>query len=1274
MSNCNDNKNPLQHNGTSQAERLLPGLQAGYVQVNEKEYADWIVFAAEFASYLKYYDASNSEAGTWQVFFTSDISALLGTMAVQDIGAYRRQIKERVDYIKDDANAADINTIKRKLHELFSVLFSLAKALDTYLQRLPDNDPEAGNSIPLKATLQNSIETRLAPALQRLIAYHKAATTETLLLPGDFTGWKVLSIQVVAAETIITNGLSKYWWRNGAADWNTYVSGIVADASILGNTAWTEYRRINHAVNHNLFASIFDLFTQNFAKFISEATSSLLTTLGDWNTHPAHYALFLAFLKLFRLAQADINTITQRHLDFYYKEVLQLLPRAAQPNKAHVLVELAKMTDEYSLPQGTLLKAGKDSAGKEVLYELDKETVFNKAKVAQLKSIYKGDASGKDDHLLKAGSAITVLNENRLFAAPVINSDDGAGAKLISPNKEWHPYVNKHFDEGQLADIAMPNAAIGFAIASHYLYLTEGQRKITIRLAAGSDNAKLYNKQFDCYLTTEKEWLAVPMTAIAAGTMTSTVACAEFTITLTGDIPAITDYAAAVHGGTYNVALPMLKMILTNTDYEAYQYAELKDIKITALEIKVDVGDISTVNQTGLKQLSLSGDFGPLDAGKPFQPFGAQPKKDATFVIGNREVFSKQNATIKLNIEWANLPASQEDIAFNPSYSYTGSPGSYTYSDSKPAPHYPTVKPQFLFDGVWQAKNTDGTTIADINIFNGVTAGVGVFSGQAVNNNSLVSYSEVYNTYNAASSKGFIRLVLNGDFGHKKYIADLTTFLIEKSVSSYYLKTVGVEPVEPYSPTIQSLYISYSASTLLNLEEMGDTEFAGRAARFFHLYPFGEAEQHKHITGDDPFLLPQFKHEDPSATTDHIGEFYIGIANLQAQQAVNILFQVMEGTADPLAIKPEAHIHWSYLSNNQWIAFDKNTISDATRQLVQSGIISFIIPAIATTNNTILPADHIWLRAAVSQSAEAICKLITVDAQAALVTFSPHDNADDFLEKALPASTIAKLKTPAASVKKVVQPYSSFGGRAKEQSAKFYIRVSERLRHKNRAITIWDYEHLVLENFPQIYKAKCLNHTKLVENPVTHEMEYNEVAPGYVTVITIPDLQNRNDTNPLKPYTNQNTLLEIESYLKTRISCHVNLGVRNPQFEEVRLHFELRLLKGYDDFLFYKERLQQEITQFLTPWAFASDADISFGGKIYKSVLIDFIEERPYVDFITNVQLFHRIDEVTAESGDLDEIVASTARSILVSAQASKHEIVEIVVTPEEETSECSEK
>ena len=50
---------------------------------------------------------------------------------------------------------------------------------------------------------------------------------------------------------------------------------------------------------------------------------------------------------------------------------------------------------------------------------------------------------------------------------------------------------------------------------------------------------------------------------------------------------------------------------------------------------------------------------------------------------------------------------------------------------------------------------------------------------------------------------------------------------------------------------------------------------------------------------------------------------------------------------------------------------------------------------------------------------------------------------------------------------------------------------------------------------------------------------------------------------------------------------------------------------------------------------------------------------------------FHKIDDNSLESGDLDEVVASTARSILVSAQASKHVIEEIVLTELEEMSEC---
>jgi len=51
------------------------------------------------------------------------------------------------------------------------------------------------------------------------------------------------------------------------------------------------------------------------------------------------------------------------------------------------------------------------------------------------------------------------------------------------------------------------------------------------------------------------------------------------------------------------------------------------------------------------------------------------------------------------------------------------------------------------------------------------------------------------------------------------------------------------------------------------------------------------------------------------------------------------------------------------------------------------------------------------------------------------------------------------------------------------------------------------------------------------------------------------------------------------------------------------------------------------------------------------------------VDFITDVKMFVTVDETTSESANMEEISASTARSILVSVPASKHTIIPYTTT-----------
>jgi len=1279
MGDCDTYKNPLQHSGTNQNQRILPGLQPDYVKIDEHDYADWIVFAAEFSKYVQLVDLNGLKTSDWSPFFASDISAVLGSAAVQNVEVYREKIKFLFDEIK--ASDSLSTAAKVNLYHLFSALFTLAQGFDRLYWQLPDSTnttQTVANSIyqsgHLKITLGNLVKNKLKPAIERLLLYYDEAEspyefTTNAIYDLNFSDWKVFGLPVQPAVKIIHGkGIGEIWWKESHASWSDYYQDICDRPNpLLFKSASKD--NLLKAANHNLFFSVFDVFTQVYQKVVTIAENDLLVTLEEWPQHAPHYALFLTFLQLFQKNVDHLNGLTQRHLDFYYKEILHFSPKPASSNQVHVLLALSKTATSNALPKGTLFKAGKDSLGKEICYELDRETTFNKAKVAQLKSIYFGNEI--DSYTYSKNSInYDVDNNGRLFASPIANSADGIGGKLTTQAQEWPIFTSYQFENEALKDVLAPNASIGFAVASYYLLCGEGQRTIRFRLKTSNNNAFL-GLQYTVSLTTEDGWFRVEPSnvSIQNAVMSNEESCVEFVLSLSGNDPEILSYDAEVHGQTYLVDLPVLRIELSNSDETPYPYNDLKNIILHSFELHVEVGEQgSDYSQKGLKNLLITADTGMVDPSKPFLPFGAQPQIGGSLVIGAREAFLKPNTRMSLHFEWNGIVQSPSDMDYNAIGGYT-----------------PNVQLEFLQGGEWILKKSNGSDLPYFELFDSnAGAMLSTFTKEIpanwISDGVFINYKEEYSAYSAASTSGFLRLTLNEDFGHKDYLKDYTAYLIDKANK---VTPAPSEPIEPYTPVLKSVYISYQASTgEIKLDDEESKE--NPKGRFYHIYPFGETEQHISLLEQttDVNVLPQFTHTDdkPESTDegpvqskkhDHIGEFYIGLENLAPQESVNILFQVMEGTTDPLVSKPEYHVAWSYLSKNEWMNFKDEEIEDNTLQLIRSGIIAFTIPSGATSTNTILPGGYIWLRASVCEATGALAKLISVQAQAALLTFKNQDNAPDVMAYPLAASCIGKLKTPLAWVKKVLQPYSSFGGRAEEKSEQFYTRVSERLRHRDRASTIWDYEHLVLEAFPNIYKVKCLNHTKIEDKPGTTEKFYNENQPGYVTIITIPSLVNRNDTDKLKPYTHHSTLEEIKAFLSARISAHVNLIVENPLFEEAKTEFNLKLKSGYPNFTYYAKLLQEEITQFLSPWLSDNAAEIEFGGELYKSTLIDFIEERPYVDFITDMKLRHQKNEALGFSEDMEKISASTARSILVSAPASKHEIAEYEGETIEENQVC---
>jgi hypothetical protein len=286
--------------------------------------------------------------------------------------------------------------------------------------------------------------------------------------------------------------------------------------------------------------------------------------------------------------------------------------------------------------------------------------------------------------------------------------------------------------------------------------------------------------------------------------------------------------------------------------------------------------------------------------------------------------------------------------------------------------------------------------------------------------------------------------------------------------------------------------------------------------------------------------------------------------------------------------------------------------------------------------------------------------MIALHTQAVTASLRDQGNDPGHLATPLAAGSIGKLKERLAAVKKVEQPYASFGGRVEEGDG-FEVRVSERLRHKGRAITLFDYERLVLQAFPDIYKVKCINHTD----------RQQEHVPGNVRVIVVPDLRNRNAVDPLQPMASLDSLDTIQEYLAERAGNFATLHVTNPDYEEIRVQCQVRFHTGYDQG-HYLGQLVSDVQHFLSPWLHDEAADISFGGRIHGSSVLQFIEQRLYVDFVTDFRMDQKI--AGAWCLDVQEATASHAGAVLVSARAEEYGVGTEVLSCEDEPMEQAQQ
>jgi hypothetical protein len=1245
MSDSCFKKNELLIPGTRQDQRLYKALDPSYVLPDERTVANLLVFITKYAGLINFYALKGSEQkdyvieGNWQPLILSDEAFNYAGISVTPYSLPNITFYRYINLYETGSTTAKRNAAYRVL---WDIIFSVYKEIDAFY-----------TGLPVYMSLRNEITTEITNGLASDFGIAAGAYL------NDAAAIPSLNLQVATASTdddykfgfandIIHTSFHKIWidatLAPAANSWGDYLAVLDPNPGLalsFFNAAGlvNDFDRIDYSTLQ--LKQIFKRVFEAYARIIAKANDYLQNSLQKNSAHYAHHGLMLAFLKLFGVLRDDINEFTRKHLEYYYSRVLQIHPAPATPDSAHIVLDPAKNITSHLVSKATALNAGKDGKGKLLLYNTDDEIVINQAKVAHLKTLF----------VKPAGVAGEV---EKITASPVANSSDGNGAAFIDDDTSW-----KGFGDEQNA------ATLGFYIASPVLHLTEGNRVIDFTFFADSAGiAKMHVltksdllQLFSFSFSGEKQWEPL---IINDGIVTDYNSDLQFTapalattfftiqLILLPQFKPVVGYDPLVCEGNLSTIFPAVRFTLNQSAASAYE--KLKSIAVSKITITTTVTEVTA--------LSIQNDLGTLDATKPVQPFGPVPKIGSAFYIGHPELEYKMISALELTLKWLDY-----NSALKAYYQYKTSKATSPYYDDR---WYVTLTDNndfkaaanFIRNKSWLSLNSATSFFED-----GATT---VLNFAVASLQKSLIHPEKFIIENISftpqTQNGFVRLSLNSPpeaFGHNKW----AKIFAEQTVAYTKDSTYNSIPNPPYTPLLESIKLKYIASQDINL---GIT-YKSEQGQFFHLLPFGIKEKNSGVS-----LLPVFeleeKHADGSLSNELLeSSLLIGISNAVVKQTVSLLLQMNEGTED-ISVDPPPII-WNYLSATGWKNFDKLLLSDSTENLLKSGIVKFEVPTDIATQTTELPAGFTWVCAAIKPelpkypkiSSNGLPKVLAVYSNAVKASFADHGNDPEHLAKALPAGSISKLYESDAAVKKVNQYYATFGGKQIEGGSKFYTRVSERLRHKHRAITIWDYERLVLDEFPEVYMVKCLNHTGYELDCVTGLEKYKENMPGQVMLVPVPFVTNLQAGNIFQPTFSAAKLTDIKNFIHgddasgicnkyiKALHCQLaTLKVENPKYETIKVTCKIRVKQCLDQ-LFYETQLVEDLNNFLSPWITGDPGKINFGGRLHVSQVVYFIEQLSYIDYLEDLTIEHKDGVTVLNTTEPALAVATTSRSVLTS-------------------------
>lgn len=1178
--------------GRGQHQRQLAALSGDYFQLQELRFEQILAIATEYARLVHFHQLDMRVDGDWHGYFSADESILMASVLALDAQKIAAQFEARLEsglsyreWFHDDL----VRKLEGSYRDRLNSPVLLARLLDRCLVSF--------------SSLQTTMAIEMRKLLEQIVRGLK---------------WEVRSLCQSVPRALMP-----------------YTRGLLSD-SFCAQCEWpeaSELAKVDGAqvplsvneVRHNFYAFIQAL--RMLQNGIHKAMPASMTS-GE---HDPAISLLIGFVHLLQSLQQRLNRFGDHHIDFYYHRVLGMQQQVQQRDSAYLLIKPSPSAGQIRIEKGMQFVAGVDADQQEIVYSLDEDVQLSDARVAALHTLY-FERRHHQPALLATSAAFSSQ-----IALPTSDTDPEAFAKLPPLPLMGAPKPGEHVTGAQFA-------RFGFAIASQTLLMQEGERHVRIVFHLNDDDSagkaknlrqclrdlvahahptrpsghqqhseldqidlfvKLVRSMFSIALSTQEGWYQVTEYKPAYQALDYDLPDHSLAISfvLPASAPAITVAQAAVHGECGQGTTPVVRFEMTQNEY-AYPYAMLTQWMIAEIEIEVEV--------KACRQLVLHNQIGQLSALAPFLPFGPLPDLSSYLIVACEEVLEKTLTEASLEVEWAGLPTTLGGFA-----SYYRAYQTPLKADAV------AMKLAVLVDGKWQRSG------ASVSVFELEQHEDGSPSNQ-VRHDSRWNLKPVLSSYkpakpakaaNSASGFNFTPATMNGMFklsldgpegalGHQEY-PQLLTRILTNNAQTKKAGLMQALPNSPYTPQISRIVFNYKARSRLNFHHGSSASGASSGAatqlqhdQFMHLHPLG-CEMMQGNESRSISMVPSY----PFA-----GNLLIGLEAQQFSGPLHLYFYLREDSL-PMTGLSHTGLSWWYLVGNRWRRFQQAQIlDDSTHGFMTSGIVQLQLPDEINREHSIMPNGLFWIGLSCERGIDRFCSAYSVFAQALKVSWSPEFGKKD--QPVLPAWSINRSRRLIPGVDAISQVRASFDGKAAESRLQFRTRASERLRHKNRAVTAADYEALILEKFPQVAKVKCFPHL------CSDRSKQRRVRPGHLLIIPLPHLNPGGHVNQ-KPNLSGHLINEIQHYIEQFASADVTISVENPVYEEIQVRCTVTLKAQYNHHRFrgrYIEQINQAICDYLSPWHPRGQQQ-HFGWRIQQHNIVSFLHELDYVEDVTGVSL-----------------------------------------------------